>query len=112
MAFEHESPMEFVKKVLTMKWGFEFENSEEDEDIEDKENEDVEPNPFDSISDDGKNFITELIKTKPSERLDAGGAIDHAWLLKTKTNHFKYVQTPQTSQTPHATHTSQPLQSS
>ena len=78
MAFEHETPMEFAKKVLNMEWSMEFDD--DDEDGEDEPEEDS--NPFDLISDEGKDFVNQLIQSKPTDRLDATNAISHSWLLQ------------------------------
>ena len=77
MAFEHETPMEFAKKVLNMEWSMEFDDDDEDEDEPDEDS-----NPFDSISDEGKDFVNQLIQSKPSDRLDATSAINHTWLIQ------------------------------
>ena len=77
MAFEHETPMEFAKKVLNMEWSMEFDDDDEDEDEPDEDS-----NPFDSISDEGKDFVNQLIQSKPFDRLDATSAINHAWLIQ------------------------------
>ena len=78
MAFEHETPMEFAKKVLNMEWSMEFDD--DDEDGEDEPEEDS--NPFDLISDEGKDFVNQLIQSKPTDRLDATNAINHSWLFQ------------------------------
>ena len=54
--FEFESPLEFSKKVLTNDWSMDF----GDED-----------NPFDDISNDGKDFIKRLLKARPGKRFSA-----------------------------------------
>jgi len=77
MAFEHETPMEFAKKVLNMEWSMEFDDDDEDEDEPEEDS-----NPFDSISDEGKDFVNQLIQSKPFDRLDATSAINHAWLIQ------------------------------
>ena len=77
MAFEHETPMEFAKKVLNMEWSMEFDDDDEDGDEPDEDS-----NPFDSISDEGKDFVNQLIQSKPFDRLDATSAINHAWLIQ------------------------------
>ena len=81
MAFEHETPMEFAKKVLNMEWSMEFDDDEDDEGEPEEDS-----NPFDSISDEGKDFVNQLIQSKPTDRLDATNAINHSWLLQVKIN--------------------------
>jgi len=73
MAFEHETPMEFAKKVLNTEWSMDFEDEDQSESDEDS-------NPFDSISEEGKDFVNQLIRSNPSDRLSATNAISHSWL--------------------------------
>ena len=69
LAFDFETPMEYTKKVLNMDWSMDFE-------LDDDEDE----NPFDSISESGRDFVASLIKSKPDERLTAEEALNHPWL--------------------------------
>ena len=69
MAFDHDDPDEFNSKVLNMEWSMEFEDSDEDE-----------LNPFDSISENGKDFVQKLIQFRPRNRLAAEEALNHDWL--------------------------------
>ena len=68
LAFDFDSPMEYTKKVINMDWSMEFELDEDEE------------NPFDSISTDGRDFVSKLIQSRPSDRLTAEGALLHPWL--------------------------------
>ena len=68
LAFDFESPLEYTQKVINMDWSMEFE-LDDDED-----------NPFDSISNDGKDFVTNLIQSKSNKRLTADQALNHPWL--------------------------------
>ncbi len=68
-AFDHETPVEFSRKVLSMDWSMSFDDDEDNE-----------PNPFDSISKEGQLFVNQLIVQKPKERLSANEALDHNWL--------------------------------
>ena len=69
LAFDFETPMEYTKKVLNMDWSMDFELEDDEE------------NPFDSISDSGRDFVSSLIKSKSSERLTSDEALNHSWLL-------------------------------
>ena len=84
MAFEHETPMEFAKKVLNMEWSMEFDDEDEDEN-------ETDPNPFDSISDEGKDFVNQLIQSNPADRLDATNAINHSWLIQVSILNFMTI---------------------
>ena len=68
MAFDFDSPMEYTKKVINMDWSMEFELDEDEE------------NPFDSISNDGRDFVDKLIQSRPVDRLTAEGALLYPWL--------------------------------
>ena len=64
MAFEFESDLEFVQKVTKMDWTFDL----------------GEENPFDEISQNGKNFISELLLKHPDQRMSASDALAHPWI--------------------------------
>ena len=64
MAFEFESDIEFVQKVTKMDWTF---------DLGDE-------NPFDEISQNGKNFISKLLLKHPDQRMSASDALAHPWI--------------------------------
>ncbi|CBY12547.1 unnamed protein product [Oikopleura dioica] len=64
MAFEFESDIEFVQKVTKMDWTFDL----------------GEENPFDEISQNGKNFISELLLKHPDQRMSASDALAHPWI--------------------------------
>ena len=87
MAFEHETPMEFAKKVLNMEWSMEFDDEEEPGEGEPEED----SNPFDSISDEGKDFVNQLIQSNPADRLDATNAINHSWLIQVSILNFMTI---------------------
>ena len=64
MAFEFETDLEFVQKVTKMDWTF---------DLGDE-------NPFDDITEEGKNFIKELLVKYPDQRMSASDALAHPWI--------------------------------
>jgi len=78
MAFEFESDIEFVQKVTKMDWTF---------DLGDE-------NPFDEISQNGKNFISELLLKHPDQRMSASDALAHPWI--TGKNEIKEENEPKT----------------
>ena len=71
MAFYHDTPIEFCKKVMEMDWSMEW----TEEDLEEDET-----NPFDEISDEGKDFVKKLIAFDPNDRMTAKEALNHSWL--------------------------------
>ena len=71
MAFYHDTPVEFCKKVMDMDWSMEWTEDDLEED---------ETNPFDEISDEGKDFVKKLIAFDPNDRLTAKEALNHSWL--------------------------------
>ena len=67
MAFEHETDLEFTRKVSKNDWTMDLDLEEGDE------------NPFDEISEEGKDFITRLIQPRPEKRLSAEECFEHPW---------------------------------
>ena len=43
---------------------------------------DMESSPWNSISDDAKDFVRHLLVLNPQERLTAKSALDHPWVSK------------------------------
>ena len=74
MAFYHDTPIEFCKKVMDMDWSMEW----TEEDLEEGET-----NPFDEISDEGKDFVKKLIAFNSDDRMTATEALNHSWLAVT-----------------------------
>ena len=60
--------MEYTKKGVNRDWSMDFELEDDEE------------NPFDSISESGRDFVSSLIKSKSNERLTADEALSHPWL--------------------------------
>lgn len=71
MAFYHDTPIEFCKKVMDMDWSMEW----TEEDLEEDE-----MNPFDEISEEGKDFVKKLIAFNHNDRMTATEALNHSWL--------------------------------
>ena len=71
MAFYHDTPVEFCKKVMDMDWSMEWTEDDLEED---------ETNPFDEISKEGKDFVKKLIAFDPKDRFTATEALNHSWL--------------------------------
>jgi serine/threonine protein kinase len=71
MAFEFETELEFTRKVVENDWTM---------DLGDE-------NPFDDISQEGKDFIHSLIEPNTRKRFSAKDALNHSWLknMPTKT---------------------------
>jgi len=81
MAFYHDTPVEFCKKVMDMDWSMDWTEDDLEED---------ETNPFDEISQEGKDFVKKLIAFDPNERLTAKEALNHSWLhVPEKAAHVK-----------------------
>ena len=71
MAFYHDTPVEFCKKVMDMDWSMDWTEDDLEED---------ETNPFDEISQEGKDFVKKLIAFDPKDRFTAKEALNHSWL--------------------------------
>jgi len=67
MAFDHETDLEFTRKVSKNDWTMNLDMEDGDE------------NPFDEITEEGKDFVTKLIQPRPEKRLSAEECFDHPW---------------------------------
>lgn len=96
MAFDTENDLEFTRKVTKNDWTMDLDRVQNfnlqklrilskiqfERLIANFEPKSGEENPFDDVSDESKDFISRLLKSRPEDRLSAEDCFEHPWFQK------------------------------